>query len=114
MDESADPTKPEPDPPTQEAAQLLRLLEIQSAARRQKHTVAASPFQGDSFRYGSLVVIVVLGLGSVGLMEWFLSQLPRPAQRAAAAPAASATPAATFAKSGSAIVNSTGNPRPGD
>ena len=63
-----------------EVAQLLKLLELQAAAARSDRR-AAMPrvFQGVSFRYGSLIVIVLFAFGSVGLMEWMLSQLPRPA-----------------------------------
>jgi hypothetical protein len=78
MDESAHANKPDPEPPTPEVAQLLKLIELQTAAQRSRHAGRPTIFEGVSFRYGSLIVIVVFALGSVGIMEWVLSQLPRP------------------------------------
>lgn len=93
MDESAHRNKPDPESPTPEAAQLLKLLEAQAAARRERPAPLPIPLQGISFRYGSLVVIVVFCLGAVWAMEWFLAQLPRPVH--------TIPPAAMAAKSGS-------------
>ncbi|HEX4083951.1 MAG TPA: hypothetical protein VHY22_03490 [Chthoniobacteraceae bacterium] len=70
--------------PTPEVAQLLRLLELQTSARRGKRTGAPRSLQGGAFRYGSLVVIVVFAVGAIGMMEWMVSQLPKPAGQAAA------------------------------
>ena len=76
-----------------EAAQLLKMLESQTAAQRGRRQMAApAGLRSDAFRYGSLIAIVVFGLGSIGLMEWFLSQLPKPPHPAAAVPGAGTTP----------------------
>ena len=96
-DECAHPSKPDPETPTPEVAQLLKLLELQAAAMRQhgrQRTGKASAFQGASFRYGSLILIVVFALGSVAAMEWMLSQLPKPP--AHAPPAASVSPVSSY------------------
>jgi len=92
-DENGHPTKPGPDSPTPEVARLLKLLEIQSESRRSRLPVIPSGLHGDSFRYGSLIVIVVFALGSVWFMEWMVSQLPRPRHPAGAAPGLSGTAA---------------------
>ena len=78
MDENDDPSKAVAESPTPEVAQLLRLLEMQSAAQREKRAALPKSFQGGTFRYGSLVVIVVFALGSIAIMEWVISQLPKP------------------------------------
>jgi hypothetical protein len=93
MEENADPNKPPAEPPTPEVAQLLKMLEFQANARRQRHAPAPSPFQTDSFRYGILIAIVVFALGSLGVLEWLLSQIPKPAHPAGAVPSALSTPA---------------------
>ncbi len=94
MDESTHRNKPDPEPPTPEVDQLLKLLEVQAAARRGERPAPLSiPFQGVSFRYGSLVVIILFCLGSVAAMEWMVSQLPRPVH--------TLPPAVLAAKSGS-------------
>ena len=78
MDESANPTSPDPEPPTPEVVQLLKLLEIQSATRRGQLAERPGLLRGASFKYGSLIAIVVFALASVAIMEWMVSQLPRP------------------------------------
>jgi hypothetical protein len=84
MDESA---QSNPTPATPEAAQLLKMLDLQTAARRGQATPGLpKALQGASFRYGSLVLIVIFTLGSVGMMEWFVSQLPKPVHAAARQP----------------------------
>jgi len=90
MDDDA--TKPPAEEPTPDVAKLLKILELQSAAQRAKR--APSAFQAPGFRYGILVAIVIFTFASLGLLEWFLSQLPRPAhpQPGAASPARSANP----------------------
>ena len=79
MDDDAHTSKPSGEPPTPEVAELLRMLEIQAAARRVRHAPAASRFGTGSFRYGSLIIIVLFAFGSLGLLEWLLSQMPKPA-----------------------------------
>lgn len=91
MDESAHPTQPELEPPTPEIAQLLKVLDLEAAAQRERRGALPPVLKGASFRYGSLIAIVVFTFGSIAMMEWMISQLPKPAHRAAA-PAASATP----------------------
>ena len=103
MDEDAHPNKPPAEPPTPEVAELLRMLEIQAAARRVRHAPAASRFGTGSFRYGSLIIIVLFAFGSMGLLEWLLSQMPKPARPPAIAVPALATPGAK----GSATVSGT-------
>jgi hypothetical protein len=78
MDESAHPSKPDPETPTPEVAQLLKLLDLQSAARRGPRGLAPKGIQGDCFRYGSLIAIVIFALASVWVMEWMVCQLPKP------------------------------------
>jgi hypothetical protein len=91
MDESTN--KPAGEPPTPEVAELLRLLEVQAAARRQRRVAAPSRLGAGSFRYGSLIIIVCFAFGSLGLLEWLLSQMPRPAHPpGTAAPAVLSTP----------------------
>ncbi len=80
MDESADTTKPNPEPPTPDVAQLIKLIDLQTAAQRERRALMPRALQGTSFRYGSLIVIVVFTLGSVWLMEYIISQLPKPGQ----------------------------------
>lgn len=88
MDESAHPNKPSDEPPTPEVAELLRMLEIQAAARRDRRVPAPRLVGTGTFRYGSLIIIVIFAVGSLGLLEWLLSQMPKPAHPAAiAAPA---------------------------
>jgi hypothetical protein len=89
MDESAHPSKPDNETPTPEVAQLLKSLDLQSAAgRREWRDFAPKSIQGDCFRYGSLIAIVIFALASVWVMEWMVSQLPKPK----AAAHASSTP----------------------
>ena len=98
MEENDEGNNPTEERPTPEVAQLLKILELQSAGRQRPHA-RANPLQASSFRYGSLVVIVVFAFGSLGLLEWFLSSLPKPHHPIAASP----TPAAgQVVKSGSA------------
>ena len=78
MDENTDPSKQPADTPTPEVEQLLRILEAQRMARRERGMPAPAGFQGVTFRWGSIAVIIVFALGSVGLMEWMVSQLPKP------------------------------------
>jgi hypothetical protein len=85
-EENGQPTKPEADSPTPEVAQLLKLLEAQSAMLRTRAPGMPTAFQGASFRYGSLVAIMVFALGSVGVMEWMVSSLPRPKHAATGSP----------------------------
>ncbi len=70
------------------------MLDAQASARREARAPAASPFRTDGFRYGILIAIVVFAFGSLGILEWLLSQLPRPAHPAST-PAAQAMPAGT-------------------
>jgi len=86
MEENDDPSKPPTEPPTPEVAKLLKILDIQAAAHRKPHPPGA--FQAPAFRYGILIAIIAFTFGSLGLLEWFLSQLPKPVS-SAAAPAAS-------------------------
>lgn len=95
MDESAHRTKPNAEEPTPEVAQLLKLLDLQAASRRRGVAVPEA-FHGNAFRYGSLIAIVLFAIGSVVVMEWFVSQIPRPAHPAVA----SSTPGATQAGPG--------------
>ena len=90
MDESADPSKAVAESPTPEVAQLLRLLEMQTAAQRERRTALPKSLQGSAFRYGSLVIIVVFAIGSIALMEWVISQLPKPSAPVAPASAPAA------------------------
>ena len=85
MDESAHPNKPPVEPPTPEVDQLLKMLEVQAALRRggrERGAAAGSGFQTPTFRYGSLIAIAVFTFGSLGLLEWLLSQMPKPAHSA--------------------------------
>jgi hypothetical protein len=126
MDENAHPTKQNPEPPTPEVDELVRLLEIQAAAQRNRRGATPKGLQGVSFRLGSLIVIVVFALGSIGVMEWMISQLPKPESRDAvvapaapieaaqpAIPAPSAIPAAS-ARSGSPAMVSRAGGQPKD
>jgi hypothetical protein len=83
MDQSDHTTKPEAAPPTPEVAQLLKLIEMQTAAQRDRLAALPKAYRSNSFRYGSLVIIVVFALGSVAVMEWMISQLPKGNQPAA-------------------------------
>jgi len=85
MDESAHRSKPDPEPPAPDLAQLLKLLELQTAARRDRRHALPRALQGDCFRYGSLILITIFAMGSVVFMEWFISQFPKPVHPAAAA-----------------------------
>jgi len=92
-DESAHPSKPDSETPTPEVAQLLKMVDLQAAALRQRHAGPPKALQGASFRYGSLVLIVVFALGSIAAMEWMLSQLPKPMHSSAPPANASGTAA---------------------
>jgi hypothetical protein len=105
MDESDDTNKPEPAPPTPEVAQLLKLIEMQTAAQRDRLAAMPRAYRSNSFRYGSLIVIVVFALGSVAAMEWMISQLPKVSQPAAAQ---AATPGAIISKSANSGTNPPG------
>jgi hypothetical protein len=78
MEENAEPNKQPTEPPTPDVAQLLKMLDIQASARRQHRVPAKAAFQTPSIRYGILIAIVVFAFGSLGMLEWFLSQLPKP------------------------------------
>ena len=75
MEENANANKPTGDEPTSEVARLLKMLETQRAARPER---GPSGLQTPAFRYGALVAIAVFGFGSLGLLEWFLSQIAKP------------------------------------
>ena len=92
-DESAQPSKLDAETPTPEVAQLLKLLDLQAAALREQRTGKVRTIRGDSFRYGSLLLIVIFAVGSVAAMEWMLSQLPKSPHPP---PAASVTPAPSY------------------
>jgi hypothetical protein len=94
MDESAEPNKPPGEPPAPEVAALLKMLEREAAARRERRMPGGAPLQGNAFRYGVLIAIVVFAFGSLGMLEWLLSEMPRPVQKAAPVPVAGATPIA--------------------
>jgi hypothetical protein len=108
MDENDEPNKPTEETPTPEVAQLLKILELQSAAR-QRRAAPTNPLQSTSFRYGSLVIITVFAFGSLGILEWFLSALPKPARQITGPPA---LPAAQIVKTGSAAPAPVWKPNP--
>jgi hypothetical protein len=91
MEEKTDPNKPPVEKPTPEVAQLLKILDIQAASRRTRRPPSA--FQAPAFRYGILIAIVVFTFASLGILEWFLSQLPKPARSVPAPSPAHSTPA---------------------
>ena len=82
MDESDHTTKPAEQPPTPEVAQLLKIIELQTQAQRDRLAAMPQAYRGSSFRYGSLIAIVIFAVGSIGAMEYVISQLPKPAQPA--------------------------------
>lgn len=86
MDERAERTKPLGAQPAPDMEQLLRMLEAQRTAGKGKAGAAAG-FRHPMVRYGALAGIVVFALGSVGLMEMFLSQIQRPVRTGAISPA---------------------------
>lgn len=90
MDENSEPTKPSAETPTTEVAQLMKILDAQRGIRLE-HSEGQGMPRGDAFRYGSLVVIVVFAFGSVMVMDWMVTQLPRPAHTGAAAIQANGT-----------------------
>jgi hypothetical protein len=92
MNKDPDTTKPGQPEPTPEVDKLLKILEIQSAATRFR----PSPLHSNSFRYGTLVAIVVIAFGSLGILEWVLSQMPKPAHPAASGNTPVATPSASI------------------
>jgi hypothetical protein len=92
MEENDDPNKPPAEPPTPDVAHLLKILDLQAAQRPRRQPTS---FQAPAFRYGALIAIVVFAFASLGFLEWFLSQLPKPPHPAAPSPTpahAQATP----------------------
>jgi len=87
MKESGHPTNSTGVPTTPEMDQLLNTLELQAAALRRRSARAGGALQSTAFRYGSLVAIIIFAFGSLGVLEWLLSQMPKPA-RPAETPAA--------------------------
>ena len=92
MDESANATRPGPETPTpqlnqlnqvDQVAQLLRLIELQAAEERNRQPLMPLSLRGVSFRWGSLIAIIIFAIGSVTVMEWMVSQIPRPPAHAA-------------------------------
>jgi hypothetical protein len=79
MDESRNATSSPAASTTPGVEELLKVIEAQTAARRGRRRAAANPLQSSTFRYGSLVAIAVFAFGSLGMLEWFLSSVPRPA-----------------------------------
>ena len=77
MNENADVIQKDADAPTPDVTRLLQVLEAQAAALN-KSAGPNKGLRGASFRYGSLIAIVVFALGSVAIMEWMISQLPKP------------------------------------
>jgi len=108
MDENDKANNPDEETPAPEVAQLLKILELQSAAR-QRRGAPANPLQSSSFRYGSLVAITIFAFGSLGMLEWFLSSLPKPPHQLSGPPALSAP---QVLKTGSAAPAPKGNPNP--
>ena len=92
MDESAYPNQPFAGTPAPDVAQMLRSLDLQAAALRARRGSVAHPLQSGSFRYGSLIAIGIFAFGSLGLLEWFLSQVPRPAHPVNSFPPALSAP----------------------
>jgi len=78
MDESAQRPTATPAPSQADAAQLLKMLDVQAAALRGRQEGGLRALQGNGFRYGSLIAIIVFVIGSVAAMEWMISQLPKP------------------------------------
>jgi hypothetical protein len=97
MDESAHSNKPPVEPPTTEVDQLLKLLDLQAAAWRGRRAPAHSPFQSPSFRYGSLIAITIFAFASLAVMEWLLSQMPKPMHAVSTPPSAIAAPGTPLA-----------------
>lgn len=93
MDERAHPIKPRGETPTPEVAHLLTVLDLEAAARRARRSSPSSLLQTPTFRYGSILAIVVFSLGSLGLLEWFLSQMPKPVRSMGSVPAGLSAPA---------------------
>jgi hypothetical protein len=83
MEENDDLNKPPEEPPTPDVARLLKILDLQAAQRPRREP---SAMQAPAFRYGILIAIVVFAFGSLGILEWLLSQIPRPAHPPAASP----------------------------
>jgi hypothetical protein len=94
--------KPRGEEPTPEVARLLKMLEMQTAAQRQRGLREPSALQTPAFRYGVLIAIAVFAFGSLGVLEWVLSQMARPGQPGVGLPA-----------QGSAAGNLHGNPASG-
>jgi hypothetical protein len=108
MDETAHPTKPPEETPTPDMAQLLKILEAQSAARSARRAPAGL-FDGSAFRYGSLLVITLFAFASLGVLYAILSQIQRPPQTIGAPPVAAQHQPAV-AKSGTAVALPPGHP----
>jgi hypothetical protein len=92
MEENTDPNKPSGEPPTPDVAAMLRALEREAAARRERRGAVSSPFQTGAFRYGILIAIVVFAFAALGVLEWMLSQIPRPAHPSGTPAPAMASP----------------------
>ncbi len=74
-----DASKPAPRPPDLDAEQLLKMLELQRAARSVRPPERDNPFSGIALRYWMLAALVVGTMAAVLFLEWFASQIPRPA-----------------------------------
>jgi hypothetical protein len=83
--EENDAIKPPAEEPTPEVARLLKILEMQRAAHRERGLRTPSAMQTPAFRYGMLIVIAVFAFGSLGVLEWVLSQIARPGHTGTAA-----------------------------
>jgi hypothetical protein len=103
MDESAHPNQPSGETPTPEVAHLLKMLELEAAMRRERRGSSASMLQTSSFKYGSLIAIAIFAFGSLGLLEWFLSQMPKPVRT-------TGTAAPGISANAGAMTGGTGNP----
>lgn len=87
MEQSDQPNKQPSASPEPDAAQLLKILDLQRRARTAPPD--AGLFTGMSFKYGSLAAIILGTIAAVIFLEWFAAQLPRPQRNA---PASLATP----------------------
>ena len=101
MDEN-DGSKLPAEEPTPEVARLLKILEMQRAAHRERGLRTPSAMQTPAFRYGVLIAIGVFAFGSLGVLEWVLSQIERPGHAGMAGPASESTAGSLH-----------GNPTPG-
>jgi hypothetical protein len=98
MDEGADRNKADPETTTPEVDRLLKMLELQAAARQSGRMGPPGMLRGIPFRYGSLIIIVIFTAASLGALEWILATLPKPVHRPGAA-AVAATPGVEAVKS---------------